>query len=1384
MGHHPKKSFTIVASRFLLLTAAYFIGGKLGLSIPYMGSSITLFWPPSGIALAALLMWGLWYWPAIALGAFAVNYSIGGLGLLTAMEIAFGNAAGPLLGALMLKRLSKFENNFVRGRDVLAFLLFAPAGMILTASIGVAALFADEKITADSIPQAWFGWWLGDTVGIMVFTPLLLFCSTRRIISLFHSRPIRLEYLIALGICVVLAWLIFGGILMTDQFMLPLAFMVFPALVWAGLRFNALGAYIAVLATSFFAVIGTANGSGPFALGNPRIDQLILCIFVLTTTLITLMMIGIQSRRRQVEQHLRDSESRLRLALQAANQGLYDLNVQTGEAIVNPEYAQMLGYDPQTFTETNASWRERMHPDDRHPVCQIYQDYIHGKRDDYQVEFRQLTKQGDWKWILSLGRIVEWDQQDRPLRMLGTHTDISERKAKEIFLQQSEKTLNRAQAIAKVGSWHINLVQNVITWSIETYQMFGIEKDIPLTYEDFMAYVVAEDRALVDQSWQAALKGAAYDIDHRINVHGQVKWVRERAEITFDHAGVATEAVGTVEDISDHKRAEEAINQAKNLLRTIIDATPDWIFAKDKQHRFILVNEACASSRGLTPEAMLGRADTDFWPDYLCYGDPLQNIRGFHADDDRAIAGQRIHNPNDFATLADGQLRCFDTIKLPLRNSASGEIIGIVGYARDITERMSIESKYRTLIEQIPAVTYIAAFNPDVLTIFVSPQIESQLGFSVQEWLDNPRLWLDQIHADDRERITASLSASSTIGLPYRAEYRIFKKNGDVTWVRDEAVWLKDTEGKPSLLQGIMVDITYQRQTDEQLRLAISRQRELRILAEREQSRMSALLSAMKIGILFEDIEQRIEYVNPAFLRMWNIIDQQNLLTQSAQTVLEHSLQHVVQPMHASEHIFKAPDLHEISEQFEFELNDGRLLTQFSYPVNDIEGQMIGRVWIFEDITQERQTAQQLLYLAERDPLTGLFNRHRFQQELDSLIAVSLRSHQKFALLYFDLDDFKYINDTFGHSAGDTVLIRAAGEVSSSVRHIEIFARLGGDEFAILSLLQPDDDLSRLPGRIVESIASIPLHFRGTNIRLTTSVGVAIFPDHGETADDLVAHGDTAMYQAKNQGKNTWAIYDPARKTSEAMMHRLTWYNRIAQALEQDLFEIHFQGVYHTANHTLSHLEILVRMRDANDPDNLILPGQFIPIAEKNGQIAAIDRWVIQRSIELLAQHPDISPVAINISGRTFDDPTIPGYIRHLLNEKNVDPFRLIIELTETAAVSDIQDAQRFIEAVHQAGCLVCLDDFGSGFATFGYLKYLGVEILKIDGSFIRDLPNNHDNQIFVKSMAEVARGLGKIAVAEFVEDAATLEMVKNLGIDLAQGYYFGAPQIKIPGTS
>jgi len=553
---------------------------------------------------------------------------------------------------------------------------------------------------------------------------------------------------------------------------------------------------------------------------------------------------------------------------------------------------------------------------------------------------------------------------------------------------------------------------------------------------------------------------------------------------------------------------------------------------------------------------------------------------------------------------------------------------------------------------------------------------------------------------------------------------------------------------------------------------------------QQEQARLNHLLSAMNIGILFEDGRNRVMYFNPAFRRIWRIPDGLDLTGRTTQEVLSRSANVLARPDHFSKHILQVVGTREVSETFEIVLADGRVLTQLSYPVRDTDGRFIGRLWIYEDVTRERQTAEQLIYLAERDSLTGLYNRHRFQEELARLLAESERRKTRGALLFFDLDEFKYINDTFGHRAGDAMLIRVAGEVGALVRRNESLARLGGDEFAIVVPEADEGEVVQLAERVIRAISQIPFRFEQQNLRLTTSLGIAFYPEHGDNAEELVAHADAAMYQAKEAGKNAWRVYRPDRDGTREMLGRLSWQERIASALDKGWFRLHFQGVYRAADGTLSHLEALVRMVDETDPSRVIMPGHFIGYAEKSGKIRDIDRWVIAESVRLLARAPQLPLLAVNISGRSFDDPGLPHYIADTLAGHRVAPARLMVELTETSAVTDLHDAQRFIEALRHTGCSVCLDDFGTGFSSFAYLKHLRADVLKIDGLFIRDLPNDRDNQVFVKSIVDVARGMSKITIAEFVEDAETLEMLKRFGVDMVQGYHLDMPRDNHPAVT
>ena len=673
--------------------------------------------------------------------------------------------------------------------------------------------------------------------------------------------------------------------------------------------------------------------------------------------------------------------------------------------------------------------------------------------------------------------------------------------------------------------------------------------------------------------------------------------------------------------------------------------------------------------------------------------------------------------------------------------------------------------------------------------IWVNSSVERVTGYTPEECMKMSNFPSCLAVPEEAERVHLACKAAlhgNSSGAYF--EFQLRRKNGLVIWMVVFWQSIYAADGKPQGIRTSMLDITSRKEAEMVLQNALSELKstdEARRLSlnnmEEERARLVALLGAMNLGILFVNASNQVMYYNPTFLRIWMIPEDIALAGKSAEEVLNFSGNVLARPDHFSKHILSVLETHEVSDNFEVTMADGRVITQLSYPVRYIEGRFIGRLWIYEDITRERQTAEQLIYLAERDALTGLFNRRRLQEELTRLLAVAERHPTRGALIFFDLDEFKYVNDTFGHRAGDTMLIRIAGEVGALVRRNEILSRLGGDEFALLMPDATEKEAEALAERVVRAIAQIPFRFEGQNFRLTTSLGIALYPEHAINTEDLIAHADAAMYQAKESGKNTWRKYRPDLDTSREMLARLTWNDRISSALENGLLRLHHQGVYYAASGELAHLEVLLRMVDEQDPTRLIMPGHFIHQAEKSGKILDLDRWVIHESIALLAKSKNVPSLAVNISGRTFDEPTLPYYIAELLKTYDVEPRRLLIELTETSAVSDLQDAERFIEALRHTGCTTCLDDFGTGFSSFAYLKHLKADVLKIDGLFIRDLPNERDNQVFVKAIVDVARGLGKTTVAEFVENAEILEMLKNLGVDMVQGYHLDKPQENHP---
>ncbi len=439
------------------------------------------------------------------------------------------------------------------------------------------------------------------------------------------------------------------------------------------------------------------------------------------------------------------------------------------------------------------------------------------------------------------------------------------------------------------------------------------------------------------------------------------------------------------------------------------------------------------------------------------------------------------------------------------------------------------------------------------------------------------------------------------------------------------------------------------------------------------------------------------------------------------------------------------------------------------------------------DITESKQLEKNLSWLADHDSLTALFNRRRFEKELEDALLWANTHDAQGALLYIDLDNFKDINDSCGHQIGDIILRKAASTITSLTKDIDpsanlICARLGGDEFAILLRNIDEEGACILSKRTLNKLFQIRHEENNFKFQLTCSIGVATFPGMESSSTELLTNADFAMYQAKLLGRNQYNIFREDDSHREKVNHRLIWREKIESALSNGRFVLHYQPILNIQTRSISHYETLIRMLD--NKEELISPGLFIDVAERLGLIQAIDHFILKSAIkkqaELLRQGYDIK-LAINLSGKAFDDPELANIVHEAIQENNARAENLIFEITETAAVTDIVSAGKIMAEIQSLGCQFALDDFGVGFSSFYYLRELPVEYVKIDGSFIHDLPNNTDNQILVKALSEVAIGFNKLSVAEFVDSLQTLNILSEAKVNFAQGYFIGKPTENIP---
>jgi diguanylate cyclase (GGDEF)-like protein/PAS domain S-box-containing protein len=427
------------------------------------------------------------------------------------------------------------------------------------------------------------------------------------------------------------------------------------------------------------------------------------------------------------------------------------------------------------------------------------------------------------------------------------------------------------------------------------------------------------------------------------------------------------------------------------------------------------------------------------------------------------------------------------------------------------------------------------------------------------------------------------------------------------------------------------------------------------------------------------------------------------------------------------------------------------------------------------DITEQHLAAQRIEHLAKHDPLTSLPNRVSLQQTIENALAQAGIG----AVLFVDLDHFKYVNDNFGHKAGDMLIVGIAGVLREAFREtaVQVY-RLGGDEFAVHMAGGLRKDAVDAAEKILEAVRHYKLQAPGNRriSNLTASIGIALYPFHGGDIVSVLSSADIAMYQAKDRGRNRYMLFDQEATNLRSTHRRVHWSKKLREALDEDRLVLYSQPVFRLSDRAAVHSEVLVRIRD--DDGNIILPGQFIEIAESLGIVQEVDMAVVQKLLVHVKSEKRDHKVRyfVNLSRVSISDHRWVRRFHQMMAESGVDLSQLVFEITETAAMSEIDVTLSFIRELKALGCRFALDDFGAGFSSFYYLKRFDVDYLKIDGSFIRDLATDEGSQVFVKALCEVARGLSKQVIAEWVEDPRVARLLIEMGAQFGQGFLFQQP--------
>jgi len=665
-----------------------------------------------------------------------------------------------------------------------------------------------------------------------------------------------------------------------------------------------------------------------------------------------------------------------------------------------------------------------------------------------------------------------------------------------------------------------------------------------------------------------------------------------------------------------------------------------------------------------------------------------------------------------------------------------------------------------TLVNNLAGMAYRCLNDARWTMRFVSHGCLELTGYAPAELIDDEGVsWEEITCADDRARVRGEIRAAVAAGRRFTLQYRIVTRDGAVKWVIERGIAVADESGQP-VIEGFVEDVTLLRESVEAL--------------EQAQLRYWHIFEHASEGIFQTSREGRYLAANPALARIYGYATPDELMADLAD--IEHQL-YVKESRRDEFRRLLEANAEVINFESEVRRRDGSRIwiSENAHVVRGPNGEFICYEGTVQDITERRTYQEQLERQANHDLLTGLPNRNLLADRLAQAIERAERLGYFLAVVFVDLDNFKFVNDSLGHAAGDRLLVEIAGRLRHCLRGADTVARLGGDEFVLL--LNDHYRINSIVAVLERVLVEIgrPVVLDGREFQVGASLGAAVHPQDGDDAETLLKHADVAMYAAKNRGRNNFQFF--IRELNQMAEERLNLESALRAALEQDEFAVHFQPKVDHRRRVVG-AEALVRWRHTGL--GMVSPDRFIPIAEDNGLIVPLSELIMRRAFGAAAAWPPAHDrpvrVAVNLSPKLFLMDDLVGRVAALLRETGLPPERVELEITENVFLGDSERAVRILGEFKELGVALALDDFGTGYSSLSYLRRLPVDIIKIDRSLVTGIERDEEVAMIARAVISLGQSLRKTVVAEGVEDPAQFDFLRYQGCDEFQGYLLARP--------